>query len=127
MSQGAHMILSDEPTPPFLDLETIIGALTTHQKQNILSGRIPSLQTGLKLSNFVGFLHIVIDPVLASSLLHSGAHDGIGATTDIMYLAWKKFWSVVVGDDMVHEEAIELWLDYSTQVNNMSMALGNLG
>lgn len=114
------MILSDEPTPTFLDLETVIGALPTTQKQYILEGRIPALQQGLDLSNVIGFLHIVIDPILASTT--TGTLQGrtsAEAVTDTMLLAWKKFWTTVVGELTSETDAIEMWLDFSTQVGRV--------
>jgi hypothetical protein len=117
------MILSDEPTPTFLDLETVIGALPTKQKQYILNGQIPSLQQGLDLSNVIGFLHIIIDPVLASNSVTRPGRTPAEAVTDVMLLAWRRFWTTLVGRGTSETEAMTMWLEFATQVGNAEGAM----
>ncbi|WVQ93513.1 hypothetical protein IAU59_000587 [Kwoniella sp. CBS 9459] len=143
--QGLHALRHSYffPTysPPFPLLSTILESLHSHVRASIDPA---CLNRAVALSNIATFAYTMLRPDEAGDLLDSKDADEsedtdlplkrnkgkgrqskvdpvflkrVARRNDILLLAWKRFWQVVVPmGKRSSESALRLWLDFSTQI-----------
>lgn len=126
--------------PPFADLHSFVSALHPGNAYNPLV-----LSHALDLSNICTFIYTILFPDEAAELLKDmdpyflddiegnrsgsgkgkGKEERLGAQVEdsvkrrnqLLLMAWKKFWVVVIPREMKgSDSALKLWLDFATMV-----------